>query len=78
MLCHLSLDVHMPRHVGHPFWKYNATRSNMPASLEVCTREEQCAGIRFLGIAYEKPADIHHRMKGQYRDTFVCVASAGI
>jgi hypothetical protein len=39
--------------------------------LEACTREEQCAIIRFLGSEGEKPADIHRRMKRQYGDACV-------
>jgi hypothetical protein len=43
----------------------------MAARLEVSTREEQRAVIRFLGSEGEKPADIHRRIKRQYGDACV-------
>jgi hypothetical protein len=43
----------------------------MATPLEAWTGEEQRAVIRFLGSEGEKPADIHRRMKRQYRDACV-------
>jgi hypothetical protein len=51
-------------------WRQQRT-AKVAAPLEACTREEQCAVIRFLGSEGEKPADIHRRMKRQYGDAYV-------
>ena len=41
----------------------------MTASLEECTREEQCSVIRLLGSEGVNPSEIYHRMKIQYGDS---------
>ena len=40
----------------------------MVTPLEVCTREEQCSIIRFLGSERVNPSEIHCTMKMQYGD----------
>ena len=40
----------------------------MAASLETCTREEQCSVIQFLHSEGVKPIEIRRRMKFQYGD----------
>lgn len=48
----------------------------MAALMEACKREEQRAGIRFVGNEGEKAADIIRKMKRRYGDTCVSLRQA--